>query len=194
MSSGSNRLSCGAHLNKKHKSKEINRNINSNRIHNSSTNTKTTNISSANNNKDIIILGINQCEDEINNLNIVEKMLMKCLDNDKKKKLFKGKSKSKHYKLSSPEKYNNSQVHFTAYKKSSYNDKKVKKAKEKKNSQPIIIFNYKYDNNYYKVNERSINSKKTIKNSSKMNMKTIKNKSSNNHIINKLNKEQKFPG
>ena len=128
MSSGSNRLSCGAHLNKKHKSKEINRNINSNRIQNSSTNTKTTNISSANNNKDIIILGINQCEDEINNLNIVEKMLMKCLDNDKKKKLFKGKSKSKHYKLSSPEKYNNSQVHFTAYKKSSYNDKKVKKA------------------------------------------------------------------
>ena len=131
MSSGSNRLSCGANLNKKHKSKEINRNINSNRIHNSSTNTKTTNISSANNNnKEIIILSINQCEDEINNLNIVEKMLMKCLDNHKKNKLLKGKSKSKskRYKISSPEKYNNSQVHFTAYKKSLYNDKKVKKS------------------------------------------------------------------
>ena len=78
------------------------------------------------------------------------------------------------------------------------NDKKKvdKKGEEKgkRNSQPIFIFNYKYDNNYYKVNNRTINSKKTLKNYSKMNIKTIKQNSSKIYSIRKLNKENKFPG
>ena len=92
MSSGSIARS-QAFINKRNKSKDMVSNINSNRVlSTSSIYTKTTNISSGNNNKDIIFIGINQCEDEINNLNLIEKMLMKYYENNNKKKLLKKKN------------------------------------------------------------------------------------------------------
>ena len=130
MSSGSsNKLSNRNNLLKKKKSKEMNGNLNANRINsNSSIYTKTTNISSGNNNRDIIYLGINQCDDEINNLNIIENLLLKNYDNKHKKKI-KNKKTIQSYKRFSQDKFNiNNQVNFTSYKKNLFNDKKNKKS------------------------------------------------------------------
>ena len=74
----------------------------------------------------------------------------------------------------------------------------TKKRKDEKN-QPIFIFNYKYDNNYYKINNnKSFNSSKKIITHQKEDKKRIKTNYSikkakkKNYI--KLNQEKKFPG
>jgi hypothetical protein len=138
MSSGSNILSTRTYLNNNssNKSKNLSSKFKNNRIKsNSSINTKTTNISSAinnnnnkNNNNDIISLGINQCEEEINNLNMIENLLIKYYDNNYNKKiLFKGKS-PKNYKIFSQEKSNRSQVNYTTYKRNANNFKQKQKS------------------------------------------------------------------
>ena len=66
-----------------------------------------------------------------------------------------------------------------------------RKSKTKTN-QPIFIFNYNYDNNYYKYkNNKTFNSSKkeiTMKSQNSKLIKKIKIKTT------KLNKEKKFPG
>ena len=116
LSTGSNNMQNRTHMNKKNKSKEIARNINSN----SSIYTKTTNISYGNNNKDIIYFGINQCEEEIKNLNLIENLLINCYEikSPKRKKI-------QSYKIFSPVKYNNinNPTKITSYRKSLYKSK-----------------------------------------------------------------------
>ena len=120
MSSGSNYQKNQAFIKKRNKSKDTVSNINSNRVlSTSSIYTKTTNISSGNNNKDIIFIGINQCEDEINNLNLIENILMKCYENNNKKKILK-KKYFQSYKRLSPETLdinNNNQGKLNSHKK-----------------------------------------------------------------------------
>ena len=148
MSSGSNILSNRTYFNNKckNKSKDVNNKNKTNRIHsNSSINSKATNVSSANNNnKDIIFLGINQCEEEINNLNMIENLLMKTYDNNYNKKIvFKGNIK-KNYNIFSPEKSTRSQGIYTTYKKSFNNYRK--KQSSNKSMDPKISFNIKNTN------------------------------------------------
>ena len=148
MSSGSNILSNRTYFNNKYKnkSKDVNNKNKTNRIHsNSSINSKATNVSSANNNnKDIIFLGINQCEEEINNLNMIENLLMKTYDNNYNKKIvFKGNIK-KNYNIFSPEKSTRSQGIYTTYKKSFNNYRK--KQSSNKSMDPKISFNIKNTN------------------------------------------------
>ena len=132
MSSGSNSNTNRLHLNKKNIFKELggngNANTNTNIINsNSSINSKTTNISLGNNYKDIVCFGITQCEDEINNLNMIENMLTKYYDNNnKKKKLFKGKNKS--CKKLSTDRIKNNQFNCTLYKRNTYYEKRLKKS------------------------------------------------------------------
>ncbi len=123
MSSGSYKFSNKNIFDMKNKSKG---NIGTNRINsNSSMNTKDTNLSPKVNNKEIIYLSINQCDEEINNLNKIENLLIKCSEN-KKKGINKGTLKS--YKGLTPEKYNiNNQGAYTTYKKNINNNKRVKK-------------------------------------------------------------------
>ena len=131
MSSGSNKLSHRTIFNQKTKSKEKTGNLNANnRINsNNSLYTKTTNIISGNNNKDIIFISINQCDDEINNLNIIENMLMKYYENNKKKKMRNNKT-FKSYKLFSQDKLNiNNQRNINSYRKNVFtNNKKSNKS------------------------------------------------------------------
>ena len=131
MSSGSNKLSHRTIFNQKTKSKEKTGNLNANnRINsNSSLYTKTTNITSGNNNKDIIFISINQCDDEINNLNIIENMLMKYYENNKKKKMRNNKT-FKSFKLFSQDKLNiNNQRNINSYRKNVFtNNKKSNKS------------------------------------------------------------------
>ena len=124
MSSGSYKFSNKNIFDMKNKSKG---NIGTNRINsNSSMNTKDTNLSPKINNKDIIYLSISQCDEEINNLNKIENLLMKCSEN-KKKGINKGAFKS--YKGLTPEKYNiSNQGAYTTYKKNINNNKRVKKS------------------------------------------------------------------
>jgi hypothetical protein len=68
-------------------------------------------------------------------------------------------------------------------KKKSANKKNKKNKKKSKKHSPIIIFNCKYNNNYYKCNNN-----KTVNDKSKKNLTKIK------FGITKLNKEGKFPG
>ena len=74
-----------------------------------------------------------------------------------------------------------------------------KKLKNIQNSQPIFIFNYKYNNKFYKYSGNGINSSKNnINDNQKKNIYNINKKS--NKIISpkkntsKLNKEKSFPG
>ena len=134
MSSGSNNLTNRNYINKKNKSKELTTKINNNRINsNSSLYTKTTNISLGGNNKDFIYIGINQCEDEINNLNLIENLLMEYYN---KKSLSKRKMKS--YKKLSPERFNNNETNFTSFKKK-LNVKKIKKGNKSLDYKTNII-------------------------------------------------------
>ena len=116
LSTGSNNIQNRIKINKKNKSKEIARNINSN----SSIYTKTTNISYGNNNKDIIYIGINQCEEEIKNLNMLENLLINCYESKSPKR-----KKIQSYKILSPVKYNNinNSTKLTSYRKSLYKSK-----------------------------------------------------------------------
>ena len=122
MSSGSNKFSNKTFVNKKYDSKG---NINTNRINsNSSIYTKTTNISSGNSNKEMIFISINQCVDEINNLNLIENLLKSYYE---KKTKYSNKGKNSSFKRFTPEKYdtnNNNQVTYSTYKKNLNNFKK----------------------------------------------------------------------
>ena len=66
--------------------------------------------------------------------------------------------------------------------------------KERKKSKPqqVFIFNYKYNNSYYNINNNS--SKKSLKHYKNYNKKFIKGKSKLNNAISSLNKEKNFPG
>ena len=142
MSSGSNNLSNRNYINKKNKSKELTMNINNNNgiNSNSSLYTKTTNVSSGNNNN-FIYLGITQCEDEINNLNLIENLLMKYY---KKKSLTKRKIQS--YKKLSPERINNinNETNFSSFKKKLYTKKIKNKNKSLDYKTNIINVGNKY--------------------------------------------------
>ena len=142
MSSGSNNLSNRNYINKKNKSKELTVNINNNNgiNSNSSLYTKTTNVSSGNNNN-FIYLGITQCEDEINNLNLIENLLMKYY---KKKSLTKRKIQS--YKKLSPERINNinNETNFSSFKKKLYTKKIKNKNKSLDYKTNIINIGNKY--------------------------------------------------
>ena len=140
MSSGSNKLSHRTIFNQKTKSKEKTGNLNTNNRINSTSSiyTKTTNISSGNNNKDIIFISINQCDDEINNLNIIENLLMKYYENNKKKKM-RNKNNFQSYKLFSQDKLNiNNQRNINSYRKNLYVDKNIKKSNKSLDFKNII--------------------------------------------------------
>ena len=126
LSSGSNKVKNRINKKKKNRSKEIARNITNNNIHsNSNRFTKTTNVSNGNNNKDFIYLGINQCDEEIKNLNLIENLLINCYENYNKNKLLKRK-KNQSYKMLSPERSNNNnknQPKLTSYKKKLFKTK-----------------------------------------------------------------------
>ena len=123
MSSISNKISNKTFVNKNHVSKGK---IGTNRVH-SNSNLKTQNKNMPlDNEKDFINIGIEQCEDEINNLNLIENLLMKSYDN-KKKGFNKGKHKS--YKKFTPEKYSiNNQASYTSYKKNIFANNRYKKS------------------------------------------------------------------
>ena len=125
LSSGSNKVKNRIYINKKNRSKEIARNITNNNIHsNNNRFTKTTNVSNGNNNKDFIYLGINQCDEEIKNLNLIENLLINCYENYNKNKLLKRK-KNQSYKMLSPERsnINKNQPKLTSYKKKLFKTK-----------------------------------------------------------------------
>ena len=67
-------------------------------------------------------------------------------------------------------------------------NKDSKKAKP----QQVFIFNYKYNNNYYNINNNS--SKKSLKQYKSFNKKLFKRKSKLNHTISSLNIEKNVPG
>ena len=142
MSSGSNKLSTHrTYLTKKNKSKEMTGNLNTNRINsNSSIYTKTTNISSGNNNKDLIYLGINQCDDEINNLNVIENLLLRNYENNKKKNRNRNAIQSCKVISKQNSKINN-QVNYTSYQKTLFNDKKYKNSNKSLDFKANIIAN-----------------------------------------------------
>ena len=125
LSTGSNKVTNRIYINKKNRSKEIARNITNNNIHsNNNRFTKTTNVSNGNNNKDFIYLGINQCDEEIKNLNLIENLLINCYENYNKNKLLKRK-KNQSYKMLSPERsnINKNQPKLTSYKKKLFKTK-----------------------------------------------------------------------
>ena len=125
LSSGSNKLQNKTSLiNKRNNSKEMTGNFTSNRINsNSSIYTKTTNISVGNNNKDLIYLGINQCADEIDNLEIIEKFLMNFYEKKNNNNKIEKKT-IKSCKILSPERCSiNKLVKFTSYRKNLYKSK-----------------------------------------------------------------------
>ena len=141
MSYGSNQNTNRAHNNKTNISKELIGCANSNRINsNSSINTKTTNFSSGNNVKDIALLGINQCEDEIKNLNMIENMIMKYYDNiNKKKSSFKRKNVI--YKKLSPTNITKNDIDYTIYKRNTNYHKKLVKNNKSLDYKTVTINN-----------------------------------------------------
>ena len=73
--------------------------------------------------------------------------------------------------------------------------KKLAVNKKKKSNQPIIIFNYKNGNNYYKCNDNSKDcSSKAINKKTNNKYKTLNKRTIVNKNTIKLNKEKSFPG
>ena len=66
------------------------------------------------------------------------------------------------------------------------------KGRKKKKPQQIFIFNYKYNNSYFNINNNS--SKKSLKHYKNSNKKLFKGKSKLNNSISSINKEKNFPG
>jgi hypothetical protein len=140
MSFGSNHNTNRTINNKSNISKEFVGCKNSNRINSdNSLNTKATNFSSGNNVKDIALLGINQCEDEINNLNNIEHLLMTLYNNSKKKKTFKKKNVI--FKKISPPKHNKIENNCTIDQRNSHFNKKLVKTNKSLDYKTFTIIN-----------------------------------------------------
>ena len=127
-------------------------------------------------------------ENESNSYNSHNSGLIMNKNNEEKKIKFENKKNKnvdkKSYKLNINKKLIKSDI----------SDKKGKNAK---NNQPIFIFNYKYDNNYYKINNKSYNSSKkvlTCNNKRGKSKKKTQKKEKTFKIISKPNEEKNWPG
>ena len=127
-----------------------------------------------------------------NNSNIVNDFNSRILINENNEgKYFKNKNFKKNEENQSKLDLN-ANIKKTGKKKTL--NKKIKKGKK---NQPIFIFNYKYDNNYYKIN-KSVNSSKKIIPDKKEDKKGIKRnyskKKTKKKNITIFNQEKNFPG
>jgi uncharacterized membrane protein SpoIIM required for sporulation len=128
-------------------------------------------------------------ENESNSFNSQNSGLIMNKNNEEKKIKFGNKKNKNFVKKNNKLNFNKKLI------KSDIFDKNQKDAKK---NQPIFIFNYKYDNNYYKINNKSSNSSKqkilTCNNKKGKSKTKNQKKEKTLRIITKPNEEKKWPG